>query len=190
MDGRARLAGYMALDGADEDGAADGGVEKRFGEKGGSGFAIRASDAGAAELALGMAEEGGGGLSERAAAVFDLEGRQIGMVDRKVAEGLRRVGDDAEGTGDRGFPDEAVAVGRAAFHGDEDCAGMDAAGIVFDARDGFGGFAGGIERGDFSDEVVPEHAEVIVVGGGPGSGCPGRYFLIDDYTTVQRNGDC
>ena len=72
----AHFAGNVVLDGADEDGFAGGGVEKRFDEKGGGGFAVGAGDAGGGELALGMAEEGGGGFGEGAAAVLDFERRR------------------------------------------------------------------------------------------------------------------
>ena len=133
VDGGARLAGDVILDGADENGFAGGGVEQRFGEEGGCGFAVGAGDAGGGELALGMAEECGGSLGERAAAVLDLEDGQAGLVDGEVVEGLRGVGDDAERAGGDGFFDVAIAVGRAALHGDEDRAGAHAAGVVFDA---------------------------------------------------------
>ncbi len=53
------FAGDVILDGADEDGFARGGVEKRLGEEGRGGFAVGAGDAGGGELALGMAEECG-----------------------------------------------------------------------------------------------------------------------------------
>ena len=69
----AHFAGDVIFDGADQNGVARGGVEQRFGEKGGGGFAVGAGDAGGGELALGMAEEGGGSLGERAAAVLDFE---------------------------------------------------------------------------------------------------------------------
>ena len=69
----ADFAGNVIFDGADEDGFAGGGVEKRFDEKGGGGFAVGAGDAGGGERALGMTEEGGGGFGERAAAVLDFE---------------------------------------------------------------------------------------------------------------------
>ena len=56
-----------------------GGVEQRFGEKCRGGFAVGAGDAGGSELALGMAEESGGGLGQRAAAVFHFERREAGL---------------------------------------------------------------------------------------------------------------
>ena len=62
------------------------------------------------------------------------------------------VGDDAEGAGGDGLFDVAIAVGRAALHGDEDGAGADAAGVVFDAGDGRGGVAGGPDGRDFIDQ--------------------------------------
>ena len=160
MDGGAHLAGDVIFDGADEDGLARGGVEQRFGEECGCGFAVGAGDAGGGELALGMAEECGGGLGERAAAVFDFEDGQAGLVDEQMIEGLRGVGDDAERAGGNGLVDVAIAVGRAAFHGDENRAGTHAARVVFDAGDGRGGVAGGADGGDFGDEIVPVHLVV------------------------------
>ena len=77
----ADFAGDVIFDGADEDGFAGGGVEERFGEKGGGGFAVGAGDAGGGEAALGMAEEGGRGFGEGAAAVFDFERRGVGLID-------------------------------------------------------------------------------------------------------------
>ena len=117
-------------------------VEQRFGEEGGGGFAVGAGDAGGGELALGMAEECGGGLGERAAAVFDFENGHAGLIDEQMIEGGRGVSDDAERAGGEGLVDVAIAVGRAALHGDEDGAGPHAAGVVFDAGDGLGGVAG------------------------------------------------
>ena len=72
-----------------------------------------------------------------------------GLVDEEMIEGGRGVGDDAEGAGGEGLVDVAIAVGRAALHGDEDGAGADAARVVFDAGDGRGGVAGGADGGDF-----------------------------------------
>ena len=50
-----------------------------------------------------MAEECGRCFCEGAAAVLDLNGGQIRMVDGEVAEGLRGVCDDAEGSCGNGF---------------------------------------------------------------------------------------
>ena len=83
----AHFAGDVIFDGADENGFAGGGVEQRFGQKGGGGFAVGAGDAGGGELALGMAEEGGGGLRQRAAAMLDFEDGQAGR--RRRADGRR-----------------------------------------------------------------------------------------------------
>ncbi len=105
-------------------------------EIGRGGFAVGAGDAGGCERLFGMAEEGGGGFGEGAAAVFDFEDGDLGVVDEKMVEGRRRVRDDAEGTGGEGFLDVAIAVGCAALHGDEDGAGLNAARIVLDAGDG------------------------------------------------------
>ncbi len=157
MDGRPRFAGDVILDGADENCLARGGVEERFDEESGGGFAVGAGDSGGGELALGMAEERGGGLGERAAAVLDFEDGQAGLIDGEMVEGLRGVGDDAERAGGDGFLDVAIAVGRAAFHGDEDGAGAHAARVVFDAGDGRGGAAGRADGGDFGDQIVPIH---------------------------------
>jgi hypothetical protein len=99
------------------------GVEERFGEEGRGGFAVGSGDAGRGELALGMTEECGGRLGEGAAAMFDIENRQAGLIDGEMVEGLRGIGDDAERTGGERLVDVAVAVGRSAFHGDEDGAG-------------------------------------------------------------------
>ena len=46
---------------------------------------------------------------------------------------LRRVSDDAESARGEGLLDEAIAVGRSAFHGDKDRARTHAPGIVFHA---------------------------------------------------------
>jgi hypothetical protein len=123
----------VILDGADQDRFAGGGVEQRFDEKGGGGFAVGAGDAGGGEAALGMAEEGGGCFSERAAAVLDFEHRQAWLIDEQMVEGGRGVCDDAERAGGDGFVDVAIAVCRAALHGDKDCAGPHPAGVVFNA---------------------------------------------------------
>ena len=74
-----------------------------------------------------------------------------------MIEGRRGVSDDAERAGGDGLVDVAIAVGRAALHGDEDGAGLDAARVVFDAGDGLRGVAGGADGGDFGDEFVPMH---------------------------------
>ena len=70
------FAGDVVFDGADQDCFAGGGVQQRFGEKGRRRFAVGAGDAGGGERALGMAEEGGGGFGQRAAAVLDFERRR------------------------------------------------------------------------------------------------------------------
>ena len=137
----AHFAGDVIFDGADEDGGAGSGVEKRFGEKCGGGFAVGAGDAGGGEAALGMAEEGGRSLGQRAAAVLDLQQRETGLIDEQMVEGGRGVGDDAKRACGEGFVNVAIAVGRAALHGDEDCAGTHAARVVFDAGDGLVGAA-------------------------------------------------
>ena len=135
VNGGTRFAGDVVLDGADEDGGAGGGVEKRLGEKCGRGFAIGAGNAGGGERALGMAEEGRRSLSKSAAAVLDVKDRQAGLVDGEMVEALRGVGDDAQRARGDGFFDIAIAVGRAAFHGDEDSAGAHAPRVVLDAGD-------------------------------------------------------
>ena len=61
------------------------------------------------------------------------------------------------GAGGDSLVDVAIAVGRAALHRDEDCAGPHATGVVFDAGDGLGGVAGRTDGGDFGDEFVPVH---------------------------------
>ena len=94
--------------------------------------------------------------------MLDVEDGQAGLVDGEVVEGLRGVGDDAERARGDSLVDVAIAVGRAAFHGDEDGAGAHAARVVFDAGDGRGGAAGGADGSDFSDEIVPDHAVLIV----------------------------
>ena len=90
-----------------------------------------------------------------------------------MIEGRRGVGDDAEGACGEGFVDVAIAVGGAAFHGDEDGAGTDAARVVFDAGDGLRGDAGGTDGGDFGDEIFPKHVWLIVDCGGE-FGCDSR----------------
>ena len=79
----AHFAGDVVFDGADENGFARGGVEQRFGEKCRCRLAVGAGDAGGGERALGMAEEGGGGLGQRAAAVFDFEQRRCPACRRR-----------------------------------------------------------------------------------------------------------
>ena len=157
VDRRANFAGDMVLDGADEDGFAGGGVEERLDEEGRCRLAIGSGDAGGRQLALGMAEEGCGGLGQGAAAVFDLEDGQAGLEDEQVVELMRGVGDDAESAGGDGLFHVAIAISGAALHGDEDGAGLDATGVVFDATDGAGGVAGCTDGRDFSDEFFPIH---------------------------------
>ena len=89
-----------------------------------------------------MAEECCGGLGKRAPAVLDMENGLIGVIDREMIESLFGVSDDAESSGGDGFLDEAIAVGRAAFHGHKNGAGAHAARVVFDAGNGHGGAAG------------------------------------------------
>ncbi len=149
MDGGANFTGNVIFDGADEDGFARGGVEERFDEKRRGGFAVGASDAGGFEGAFRMMEECGGGFGEGATAVIDFEDGDFGLVDEEMIEGGRRIGDDADGSGGESLVDVAIAVGGSALHGDEDCAGADAARIVFNAGDGRGGVAGGSDGGDF-----------------------------------------
>ena len=83
-----------------------------------------------------MCEERGRGLGEGAASVFDFENRQTGLEDKQMIEGLRRVSHNAERAGGNSLVDVAVAVGRAAFHGDKDRAGAHPAGVVFNAGNG------------------------------------------------------
>jgi hypothetical protein len=107
-----------------------------------------------------MVVEGGGRLSECAATVIDLEERKTGLIDEQMVEGGRGVGDDAESAGGKSFFDVTIAVGRAAPHGDEDGAGTDSAGVVFNASDGLVGCARGVGCGDFVDQVFPIHLDV------------------------------
>ena len=74
-----------------------------------------------------------------------------------MIEGLRRIGDDAERAGGDGLLDVAIAVGRAALHGHEDRAGLDAARVILDAGDGLGRVAGRADSGDFGDQFFPVH---------------------------------
>ncbi len=136
---------------------ARGDVEELFDEEGGGGFAVGASDAGGGEFFLWMAEEGGGGFGKGATAMLDFEDGNFWIVDKQMIEGGRGVGDDAKSARGEGLFDVAIAVGGAAFHGDEDGTGLDAARVVFDAADGFGGVAGGTHGLHFRDEVFPEH---------------------------------
>src|SRR5450631_3090040 len=98
----------MIFNRPDKDGGSCGGIEQRFSEEGGGGLAVGACDASGGERELGMAEEGGGGLGQRAAAVFDFEDGQAGLVDGEVVEGRCRVSDDAECAGGDGFVDVFV----------------------------------------------------------------------------------
>ncbi len=123
VDRRPHFAGHMIFNGADENRLARGGIQQRFGQKGRGGFAVGAGDSGGGELAFGMAEECGGSLGQRAAAVLDLEQRQARLIDGEVVEGRRGVGNDAERARGNGLLHVAIAVGRAALHGDKNAPG-------------------------------------------------------------------
>jgi hypothetical protein len=51
-----------------------------------------------------------------------------------MIEGLRGVSDDAKRSCGDGLLDKTIAIGRAAFHGHKDGAGMHAARVVFRRR--------------------------------------------------------
>ncbi len=89
--------------------------------------------------------------------MLDFEDWDFGVVDQQMIEAGGGVGDNAECACGEGFLDVAIAVGGAAFHGDEDGTGLDAARVVFDAGDGFGGVAGCADGLHFRDEVFPKH---------------------------------
>jgi len=137
------IAGYVVFNGAYEDRTASSSVEQSFRQKGRGGFAIRAGDASRGELALGMAEVGCRSLGKRAAPVFHFQHRDTGLIDEQMIEGVRRVRDDPECTRCDGLIDVAIAVCRAALHGDENRARLHFARVVFNAGDrGIGACAG------------------------------------------------
>ena len=111
----------------------------------------------AASLRSGWPKKAAEACGERAAAVLDLEHRQAGLKDEQMVEGLRGVGNDAERAGGDGLVDIAIAVGRAALHGDKDRAGPHAARVVLDAGDGRGRVAAGADGRHFRDEIFPIH---------------------------------
>ncbi len=67
--------------------------------------------------------------------MLDFNDSAVRLVDDEMIEGLRGVRDDADGACGNRFVDIAIAVGGAAFHRDENGAGMDAARVVLDAGD-------------------------------------------------------
>ena len=103
-----------------------------------------------------MAEEGGGGLRERAAALLDFEDGQASFVDGEVVEGGRGVGNDA------GAPPAAMALSmyllpsvEPPFMAKRGGTWADAAGVVLDTGDEGVRVAGRAFGGDFGGKLSP-----------------------------------
>ena len=156
MIGGSDLAGDVGLDGAQQNALAADAGEKLFEEKRGCRLAVGSGNTAEFEAALGMAEDCGAHLGESAAAVLDEGDWQVGSIALKPIEGLRRIRDDRCCALLERCVDEAVAVGRAAAHSDEDIAWANAARVIVHALY-LSVVARDLQRPQVCVDVVPSH---------------------------------
>ncbi len=136
MRRRTHFVHNMIFNRADENCLATDMIQHRVEQERGGRFAVGPRHAAERQVVFGMTKEVGGESRQRLSSMLDFDQCDLREISCSGIEGRRGVRND----GDRSLPDRgddiAIAVSRAALHGEKERACRDAARVVLDATDG------------------------------------------------------